>query len=179
MSMIQFLKLREEHLEMVLKWRLKPEVSQYMFTDVRDSMDDQLRWFRRVSNDPGYRYWIIVYRYVPIGLINLAGIDWNNRHLCAGYYIGELEYRSLGAIIPPYLYNYVFNEMKFRKIFGEVMAGNENVIKLYQIHGYSQVGVYRDHIWKGDQFHDVVLIELLSESWLKQTRYQRYTGQFE
>ena len=82
-------------------------------------------------------------------------------------------------MIPPYLYNYVFQEMKFRKIYGELVAENKNIMKIHQMHGHRQVGVYRDHIFKNDQFHDVILSELLSEVWLAQKRYQQYIAIFE
>ena len=36
-------------------------------------------------------------------------IDEINGKCSAGYYIGDEAYKSLGALILPYLYNYVFN----------------------------------------------------------------------
>jgi len=175
--MIKFFNLQEEHLEMVLRWRVKPEVSEYMFTDVNYNVEKQHQWFKRICNDDTCRYWLISYQDVPIGVINLAAIDRIHLRCSAGYYIGELGYRQLGAMIPPYLYNHVFKEMKFRKIYGEVMAENKKVLQMHKMHGFREVGIYRDHIFKNGRFHDVVLIELLSESWLKQTRYQRYIAE--
>ena len=175
--MIQFIKLEKEHLETVMRWRIKPEVSQYMITDVEYKLENQCRWFERIANDSTYRYWLISYQGIFIGLINLAAIDRIHLRCSAGYYIGEMEYRQLGAMIPPYLYNYVFREMKFRKIYGEVMSENKKVLQMHKMHGFRQVGVYRDHIFKNGSFHDVVLIELLSETWLEQKRYQRYVAE--
>ena len=177
--MIKFLKLQEEHLEMVLAWRIKPEISQYLLTDVQNDMEKQYQWFDRISKDDTYRYWIIAYQDIPIGLINLSEIDSKNLRCCAGYYIGELKHRQLGAMIPPYLYNYIFQEMKFRKTYGEIFAENETIIKIHEMRGYRQVGVYRDHIFKNDQFHDIILIELLSEIWLKHKKYQSYIAIFD
>jgi len=177
--MIRFIKLAEEHLEIIIGWRTKPEVSQHMFTDVECNPEDQNRWFNRIMKDNTYRYWLISYQDVPVGLINLAAIDPANLRCSAGYYIGEMEYRQIGAEIPPYLYNYVFKEMKFKKIYGEVMSENKNILQIHKMHGFCQVGFYRDHIFKNGHFHDVVLIELLSESWLKQKRYNNYIAEFE
>ncbi len=178
-TLIKFARLEEKHLEMVMGWRVKPDITRYMFTDVEYDLDKQRRWFHKISGDDTYRYWIIYFRDIPIGLVNLAAIDRVNRRCTAGYYIGELEYRSLGALIPPFLYNYVFHVMEFRKIYGEVIAGNENILKLHALHGFRQVGVYRDHVFRDRRFHDVVLIELLAESWLAQKRYQRDLAHFE
>lgn len=177
--MIRFVRVREENLGMIIGWRLKPEVSKYLFTDVKYDMEEQLRWFGKISGDDTCRYWLIYYNEIPIGVINLAAIDRINFRCSAGYYIGEMEYRQLGAMIPPYLYNYVFKEMKLKKIYGEVMAENNAILQIHKMHGFRQVGSYREHIFKGGRFHDVILIELLSESWLKEKRYQRYIAEFE
>ncbi len=176
--MIRFVTLKQEHLEMVMQWRAKPDVSQYMITDVELDIDVQKRWFEKVSKDESYRYWIIIYQDIPIGLINLAAIDWVNLHCSAGYYIGEKEYRSIGAMIPPYIYNYIFKELKFRKICGEVINGNTKVLQMLQMHGFRIVGTYHEHIYKNGHYFDVIIIELLSELWLKQKRYKRYIADF-
>ena len=176
--MIQFIKLQKEHLEMVMQWRIQPEVSQHMLTDISSDFDKQLQWFQKESCDETYRYWIIVNQDIPIGVFNLAAIDPENRCCSAGYYIGELQYRSLGAMLPPYFYNYIFNEMRFHKIYGEVVSGNENVLKMHQIHGYREVGNYRDHLYKNGQYYDVILIELLAEDWGKLKKYQRCVAEF-
>ena len=177
--MIKFITLQKEHLKMVLGWRVQPEVSQYLLTEVTYDLEKQHYWFERISKDNTCRYWIIVYQNIPIGLFNLAAVDQQNLNCSAGYYIGDLRYRQLGAMIPPYLYNYVFQKMKFRKIYGEVVAGNKNILKIHQMHGFRQVGVYKDHIFKNEQFYDIILIELLSEIWLEQKRYRRYVAAFD
>ena len=39
---------------------------------------------------------------------------------------------------------------------------------MHQIHGYREVGNYRDHLYKNGQYYDVIfLIELLAEDWCK------------
>lgn len=177
--MIHFVKLKEEHLEMVLQWRIKTEVAQFMFTKVENDIENQRQWFKRISADPRYRYWVIYCGAMPIGVVNLAAIDLHHRHCTAGYYIGDLAYLSLGMIIPAYLYNHVFKVMGFRKIYGEVVSHNEKILKIHAMHGYRQVGVCRGHVCKDGQYHDVVLVELLSEAWLSQKKYQRYNVEFE
>jgi UDP-4-amino-4,6-dideoxy-N-acetyl-beta-L-altrosamine N-acetyltransferase len=177
--MMRFIKLREENLAMIMRWRLKPEVSEYLFTDVENDMDKQLQWFKRVSQDDTCRYWLIYYQDIPIGVINLAAIDLVNKRCSAGYYIGEMDYRQLGAMILPYLYNYVFLKMKLKKIYGEVMAENKSILQIHKMHGFRQVGSYQKHIFKKGRFHDVILIELMAESWLQKKRYQHYIADFE
>lgn len=178
--MLKFVKIREDHLELILNWRVKPEVTRYMFTDVEYNMSSQRKWFQSISKDKSSKYWLISYQDKLIGLINLTDIDKKDKHCKWGYYIGEQEYRSLGGLISPYLYNYVFLQMKFKKIIAEVTAGNDNVIGLHQLHGYQYVGIFKDDIFKNGKYHDVHVFELLADTWLSlQSRYGKCTAVFE
>ncbi len=177
--MIRFGKIMEKDLGMILNWRMKPEVSQYLLTDVEYDMERQRKWFKKISEDDTCRYWLVYYKDTPIGVINLAAIDRINLQCSAGYYIGDMDHRQLGAMIPPYLYNHVFREMKFNRIYGEVMAGNDVILQIHKMHGFRQLGIHRKHVLKNGMFHDVIPIELSSESWLKEKRYERYIAHFE
>lgn len=179
MSTFRFVKLKRDHLDLLFRWRTSENVSRFMLTQASFDIQEHYKWFERVTKDPKFRYWVIEFNNTPIGLLNLANIDETNRHLSAGYYIGEIEYCSLGAMVTPYLYNYVFTEMKFRKIYGEVVGGNVNVLKIHAMHGFREVGTYREHLFKDGCFHDIVLIELLSEDWLQKKKFEKYVASFE
>jgi UDP-4-amino-4,6-dideoxy-N-acetyl-beta-L-altrosamine N-acetyltransferase len=175
--MIRFIKVREEHLEQILKWRTDPEVNRYMMTDVEYNMDNQRKWFEKISADETKKYWMVNLGK-NIGLINLTDVDWPNRRWSWGYYIGDMESRGVGGTIPPYLYNYMFNKMHFHKVWGWVMEGND-ILKLHKIHGYRIVGTMKNHVRKNDQWYDVHVVEMLRGTWVSQRRYQRYVAEFE
>lgn len=164
---------------MVMQWRTMPDVSKYMTTDVEPNMDKQLEWFSKVSSDLSCLYFMIMYNKVPIGVINLASIDEKNSRCTAGYYIGDMSYRSVGAIVPAYIYNYVFISLKLNKIYGEVFEENATVMRLHRMYGYETVGVLRQHIMKDNKFHNMVMMELLADVWEKQTKYKKYLPQIE
>jgi len=179
MGLFKFIKLSEQYIDLVFEWRTNLEVSRFLFTNISNDIEIHKQWFNKISKDQNYKYWVIVFNDIPIGIINLASIDRNNFHVSAGYYIGDLKYRSLGAMPLPYLYNYVFQKMKFKKIFGEIIAENKNVLLIHQMHGYRKVGIYKEHIFKDDKFYDVVLVELLAETWLNQNKYKNCIADFE
>ena len=176
--MIKFLKVREEHLEQILEWRTNPDVSRFMMTDIEYNMDNQLKWFKKISNDETKKYWIVKIEDKNIGLINLEDIDQQSSRVSWGFYIGDMESRGIGGTIPPYLYNYIFNKMHFHKVWGWVMEGND-ILKLHKIHGYRIVGTMKDHVHKDDKWHDVHVVEMLREFWASQRRYQGYIADFE
>lgn len=177
--MLRFAKVREEDLELILQWRRQPGVTSVMITDVELDMDKQRRWLERISSDPSVRYWMIKLDEMPLGVINLADINRQHRRCSAGYYIGDLNYKQLGAVIPPYLYNYVFRQLRLNKIYGEVVTSNAAVLRMHAMHGYRVVGTYKQHVMKHGEFLDLVAIELLAETWLAQPKYARYVAEFE
>lgn len=177
--MVKMVRLREKHLGMLLKWRTQDFVSKFMLTQVDNSMENQQRWFANISNNAQFRYWVIYYKSVPIGVVNLAEIDPINLKCNAGYYIGDENYKSLGAVILPYLYNYIFKNLGFRKIFGSVVSDNDRILQIHKIHGYRTIGYYEKHIKKGAGFLDVILIELMSDVWLNKRKYSTYEAEWE
>ena len=178
--MISFKKIRAADLGMILDWRTSEEVTRYMFTDIGYDLENQKKWFQRISDDPGSRYWLVYRDDTPFGLVNLTEIDMRNGHCYWGYYIGEPEYRILGGIIPAYVYNHVFNDLEFNKAMGMVMDGNDNIMKIHESYGCRRVGVLEKHIRKYGVFHDVHLFELLRSKWNNTgDRYANRTAAFE
>ncbi len=178
---IEFKRLKEEHLKMVLDWRIQPDVAQYMATEIEYDMDKQKQWFENITNDDSCQYWIIVYNTIPVGLIGLVDTDWTHRFTIWAYYIGEAQYRSsLGGIAPLYLFNYVFNELKLNKIFANVIVENTNMIKIFKYHGFREVGIYKQHYYKKGRYYDVLMFELLADQWSTlQDNFGRYVAAFE
>lgn len=177
--MFKFIRLKKEHLEQVLKWRTSEQVTRYMYTDIEYNLLSQFKWFERVSKSLSEKYWIISYNDIHIGLIYLSDLDLKNKKTKWGYYIGQEEYRIYGGIIPLYLYNYLFNDLKLNKIIAEVMEGNNNVMKLHRMHGYREVGVYKKHVYKYNKYHDVYVFEMTLEQWaINMEKYKNYRAKF-
>jgi UDP-4-amino-4,6-dideoxy-N-acetyl-beta-L-altrosamine N-acetyltransferase len=174
---IQFLKMTREHMPQVLAWRCQEDVSRYMYTDIEYNLENQYRWFEKVSCASNEKYWVISIKGEGAGLFSLHNIDLHNRKASWGYYIGEQKFRMLGAIVPFYSYNYVFFTLGLHKLIAEIMEGND-ILKMHLAHGCREVGVHRQHIWKYERFHDVHVVEMLRSDWNAE-KYQRYIATFE
>ncbi|WP_341279852.1 UDP-4-amino-4,6-dideoxy-N-acetyl-beta-L-altrosamine N-acetyltransferase [Paenibacillus sp. FSL H8-0537] len=177
--MIEFIKLREEHLEQVLSWRIKESVTKYMFSDITYNLDNQKKWFDHISRSETDKYWIISIKGVLVGVISLNGIDYAHKRTSWGLYIGEEDYTLYGGILPPYLYYHVFHELGLHKIIAEVMEGNDNIMKIHKLHGYREVGILKEHIFKYGRFHDVHVMELMKEAWAAKSKPKKYADSFE
>ncbi|HIW34699.1 MAG TPA: GNAT family N-acetyltransferase [Candidatus Paenibacillus intestinavium] len=57
--MLTFRKITEDDLELILEWRTSEHVTKYMYTDIDKNIDNQRRWFDRISNDSTQCYWMI------------------------------------------------------------------------------------------------------------------------
>jgi len=177
--MFTFTPLGEQHLEQVLKWRTQPEVTRYMYSDVEYDMNRQRQWYTQIKDSLSEKYWIVELKGEAVGVISLNDLNITHQRTSWGYYIGEERARLYGGFVPLYLYNYVFNQLGLHKITAEVMAGNDNVIKLHRSHGYREVGIYYDQIYKYGEYHNVHILELLKTDWqAKHERYAKYTAKF-
>lgn len=166
--MLAFKRLREEHLPLVMRWRMQPEVTRYMLTDPVLDETSQRAWFRtHVQGDPHALYWVIHFRDVPIGLINVAHYVAERHETSYGYYLGDAEHRHLGGLIPPYFYNHLFSrpDMDLHRITAEVLAGNRSVIGMLQLHGFRETGRVAHRVIKHGEPMDAVLLELTREAW--------------
>lgn len=180
--MLNFRKMTDADQEMVLAWRIKPEVADFMVTQIHNDLARQRRWFDGVRNSSAAQYWIIEYAGRPVGVINLAAIDLVNRHATWGLYLGEKLNSPIGGMIPVYFYNYVFarSDLNLHKLYGMVLETNTGMLKMHEVCGYRQVGVHLDHVWRQGRSLNVHVVELLRDTWLeKGKRFASYQAPFE
>ena len=163
--MLKYIRLKKEHEELIFRWRMIPHVTKFMLTDIEEDFENHKRWLKSVINNESCKYWLISFEGKYIGLVNLSEIDYINKRCTAGYYLGEKEFMGLGALFLPPVYDYVFNIMKLKKIYGEVLEGNDLVLGLHKYHGWRNIGTYKNHVIKSGKYFDVHLVELLSTEW--------------
>lgn len=174
--MIKLRCIVKHDIEKVLRWRTSEQITKYMFTDIAFDLAEQEKWFESIYRDESYQSWIIVYNNHDIGFANLCDIDIFNRRCFKGYYIAE-DY-MIGVGLAKYLecniYDYVFDNLELNKIYSDVLAFNERAIHIYKKFGSEVEGVFKQHIYKNGQFHDVVRMAILKDKWLKIRRNYNY-----
>jgi len=177
--MISFRKLSVDDLSLVLEWRTSEHVTKFMYSDIEKNIDNQKKWFEKISNDDSQYYWIILCKEVPIGLISLNNINRQHQKASFGYYIGDLNYSIIAGRIHPYLYNFVFFQLGLNKLYAEVMEGNDGMMKMHTYYGFSHLATFKEHIYKYKQFHDVAYFELLSATWKEDcTKFHKLQADF-
>lgn len=159
--------IRRDDRALILGWRNKPDVARYMYTDHLISEAEHDRWFEGIFGDSGRRYWIIRCDERDVGLVNLYDIDLVNRKCSWAFYLGEegLRGRGVGAFVEYSVLSWVFDRLNFRKLWCEVLAFNEPVVKMHRRFGFIEEGRFRGHILKASQPTDIVRLGILKEEW--------------
>ncbi|MDI3477373.1 MAG: diamine N-acetyltransferase [Thermoanaerobacterium sp.] len=164
---LELKKINQDDLELIMNWRMKPEVTKYMYTDPILTMETQLMWFNQIINDNNSKYWIIKFDNAKIGLISLNNIDYKNKRCYWAYYIGDTSFRGKGiaTILECNIYDYVFYILELNKLCCEVLSFNEKVISIHKKFGSEIEGVLKQHIFKNGKFYDVITMGITKDKW--------------
>ena len=176
--MINFRKIRENDLSLILQWRTNPEITQYMTTDIDFDIEKQTKWYNENIRDcHPVEHLIILHNEKPVGVLYLgdykAAIDVSTW----GYYIGVLESQIIGGLIPAYFYNFMFlnRNITLEKITGHCFPSNIKMRAIHRFYGAREVGVLKEYICKNGKMLDIILVEITREKWLSQKEiFQHY-----
>lgn len=158
-------KIRESDLEMIMNWRMMPEITKYMNTDPTLTLEGQKRWFEKISASENNFYWILEVDNVPCGVVSLTGYDGHMVH--TGLYIAVKEKRSLKLTlyIQWNMYRYSFEKLGVHKVCEEVFALNKEVNRILDMCGSKREGLLRDYVFKNGEYYDVVVRGILEDEW--------------
>ena len=181
--MISFRKITKDDLPLILRWRTDPEVTRYMSTDIEFDLEKQLDWYNQVvcTRTP-VEHWIISHNEKPVGVLNLEKYDSILQQTSWGYYIGEIESRIIGGLIPAYFYNYIFFNKSYsiEKINGHLFSENTKVLAMHRFYGVKEVKILKNHVYKYGKTFDLILIEMTKNKWtLQRENFQHYQAVFE
>lgn len=159
--------IQDDDLEMIMNWRMRPDITKYMNTNPKLTLEGQRKWLSSISTNPNVKYWMIEIERCAAGVINLADIDWKNRTASWAYYIGERKLRSFDVALSleMSLYDYVFEELKFIELHNEVLSLNKGVIKIHCLCGNRILNEVRDEVVKEGVSYDVTHLSITADEW--------------
>lgn len=165
--MKKFRKIRETDLEMIMNWRMDPNITKFFYTDPVLTIEDQKCWFKRISEDQNSFYWLYEVDDQPIGLVSLVDWDRKNSIIRTGGYIAETSGRTLQNILDMNmnLYDYIFNVLKINKATFEIMDNNLSQVQWMKRIGAKQEGLLRQAIRKNGTYYDLYIMSFLKDEW--------------
>lgn len=174
---VRLREINEGDLEQLMIWRTSPEITKFMKTDPKLTIESQREWFTRIRADEKKKHWMIEVDERRVGLICLEDIDWKAGTTSWGYYIGEKQARSfqLALALEMSLYDYVFDVLDFVSIHNEVFSLNEGVIRIHQACGCEIECVRKDAVEKNEKKYDITRMNLTREKWYGIRDQKKYT----
>lgn len=168
-------KIKEEDLRMIMDWRMMPEITQYLSSNPKLTMEGQHKWFENIKKDEENEltderksyYWVLEVDGVPSGLVSLVNADYRANKIETGAYVAVKEKRSirLAVDIQWNLYAYAFDVLKMHKVCEEVFEDNKAVNRILDMCGSKREGILRDHVYKEEKFYNVVVRGMLKDEW--------------
>ena len=160
--------IEEADLEMIMNWRMDPEITKWMSTDPKLTLEGQRKWLAAIRNNPAVSYWVILVDGTPAGVINLADVNLEKQECSWGYYVGERKLRSLklAMYLEMNLYDYVFCTLGLDKLQYPVFSMNAGVIKLHEMCGSWIVEEIQGGIVKEQTAYDITIMCNTKEAWL-------------
>jgi ribosomal-protein-alanine N-acetyltransferase len=109
-----------------------------------------------------------------IGITGLHRMDFKNRRLIFGIFIGEKGAwgKGYGTEATALITGYAFETLNMNRVGLEVYEDNKRGIKAYERVGFKREGILRQMMYREGRYWNVVIMSILREEWetLKQQR---------
>jgi RimJ/RimL family protein N-acetyltransferase len=157
-----------EDIDTFRAWLADLEVTRTLLVRFVPSRDAEEKWYERVAASDSTVIWSIVVDGKPIGNTGIDNIDWINRHATTGTVIGEKSAWGKGYASEAVKLRtaYAFGELGLERLETECLAENVPMHRALEKSGYQRIGRRRRHVYKGGNWHDTILFELLRHEWL-------------
>lgn len=171
--------VEEEDLEMLRDLTNDPEFEKMIIGwSFPVSRFEQKRWFENSCNtSTRVRYIIETEQDGAVGMIGLQNINWKDGTADGGgMRIAKKEIRTRGLATDAWmtLLKYTFEELRLNRVNGAALMYNEASKHVCTKVGFIQEGIQRQAIYKGGQYHDVVLYGCLRTDYEKNILENHY-----
>jgi ribosomal-protein-serine acetyltransferase len=139
------------------------------WVDYEASLADSLEFIQRSQqqymNDEGFQLGIH-YQGCLAGVIGYHAVNWPNRHVEIGYWLGAaFEGQGLMTRACRALVEYAFEKLTLNRVEIQCATGNLRSRAIPERLGFTQEGIRREGEWLYDHFVDLVLYSMLAREW--------------
>ena len=102
-----------------------------------------------------------------IGYASALNINYLNRNAHVGFFFHE-NGRGRGFFKETQIlfYAYLFKEINLHKVYSYALEYNKLAIAVDKKIGFKEDGVMKEHIYQGGEYHNAIMLSLLSEDFL-------------
>ncbi|MDL2301548.1 GNAT family N-acetyltransferase [Lachnospiraceae bacterium OttesenSCG-928-D06] len=160
-------KIKESDLSSIMKWRMDEDITRYMNTNPKLTLEGQKKWLASINENEDVQYFMIVIDEEDAGVISLSGLLREDKKLGWAYYVGEKRLRSMktALALEMNLYDYAFDCLKKEAVVGDVFSLNKGVIQLHLLCGCEIVEEKKNHVEKEGITYDVTFLQMTRKRW--------------
>ena len=163
--MFKFITPTESDAETLLRWRTSPPVTEFMFSDINPTLEEQRAWIKSCNERSDFKHYIIYYDDLAIGYQSFTEINYDHGICSSGNYIADPDHQRYGGYLHNFIMDYCFYALKMHKVVNYFMHGNDKVITMQHKLKCRFVGTFKDHIYKNKRYYDVHIFELKREDY--------------
>jgi len=132
----------EANQHLLFKWRNEPSIRQKMVNQSEIALAQHQQWYKSLKNKTDMQHFVIFYKNIAIGAINIKSKNEESLLHCAhaqvGIYIAHEKYKgNILAFSPSLLINdYAFKQLQIKQLSSKVRADNYVALKYNQQLGY-------------------------------------------
>ncbi len=136
-QLLNFIDLKLEEKEMILKWRNHSEIRKWMYNQDEIKLKEHLSFIDSLKSRKDKLYFLVKKEDEFIGVIDFTQlVEKTSVHM--GIYSNP-NIKGNGKILLNKIINYSFNNLKVKRIFSEVFAENDKAHNLYKKFNFKDI----------------------------------------
>lgn len=156
-----------EDLPAFCAWFADREITSTLLTRFPPSLKQEEEWYERTAASQRDVHWAVRVDNRTIGVVDIAGIDWINRHATTGTIIGDRSQWGKGYATEAVRLRtaYAFQDLGLERLESESLIHNVAMHRALEHSGYHRIATRRRYIYGGGEWHDAHVFEVLREEW--------------
>ena len=162
-SLINFINLSSDELEMVRFWRNSDSIRKWMYNDKIISKIEHKQFIISLNQLKNKSYWLVKDKNYYIGIIYFSNIMWSHRNAYLGIYTNpEQQTPGRGTTLLSLILEIAFKFINLHSLKLEVIEGNMAALKLYKKLGFSEEGRLKEFVCKNNEWKDVIIMGIIN-----------------
>ena len=135
---------------------------------------EQQNWFKSIQGNKQHQRFAIEFEERFVGLSTLTDIDWKNRSAFHGIKLisDAPKGQGIGFDAVCGTMQYAFEELQLNRLVGGILTYNTPSRKLYAKCGWKEEGLFREQVFKNNQYHDEIPVAILRSDYFEWKKAQ-------